>query len=110
MSTDPDQLHDAELVPLDGPVERSKAYKWRSEIPARFKGSLDTRIAWLWNQRFGTVQSVWQDSPDLLDRTAATMFLQALLAQDLNSVTQILNRLEGGAVPDDQVYESSLRI
>lgn len=98
-----------ELLPTGGEVATT-AHKWRHEIPARFKSSLDTRIMWLWNQRFGTVQSVWMNSPDLLDRTAATMFLQAMLSQDLNSITQIFQRLEGGPVSDDQLFESSLRI
>ena len=30
--------------------------KFRHEIPEKHRGSMDTRIRWLWNQRFGTVQ------------------------------------------------------
>ena len=57
-----------------------------SGLPAEHRASIDTRLAWLWNQRFGTVQMVWKDSPDLLDHTAATIILQAVLAKDLNSI------------------------
>ena len=59
----------------------------------------------MWNQRFGTVQMVWKDSPDLLDHTAATIILQAVLAKDLNSIETIFQRIEGGSVPDTQVVE-----
>jgi hypothetical protein len=62
---------------------------------------------WLWNQRFGTVQMVYQSSPDVLDKTAATLILQAIMARDLMSIKQILQRLEGGAVFDYEVMESS---
>ena len=79
--------------------------KFRHEIPEKHRGSMDTRIRWLWNQRFGTVQMVWKDSPDLLDHTAATIILQAVLAKDLNSIETIFQRIEGGSVPDTQVVE-----
>lgn len=86
----------------DVPVERKK---FRRQVPAEHKASIDTRLAWLWNQRFGTVQRVWKDSPDLLDHTAATIILQAVLAKDLNSIETIFQRIEGGSVPDTQVVE-----
>lgn len=86
----------------DVPVERKK---FRRQVPAEHKASIDTRLAWLWNQRFGTVQMVWKDSPDLLDHTAATIILQAVLAKDLNSIETIFQRIEGGSVPDTQVVE-----
>ena len=38
------------------PVERKK---FRRQVPAEHRASIDTRLAWLWNQRFGTVQMVW---------------------------------------------------
>ena len=79
--------------------------KFRGRIPEEHRTSLDTRIQWLWNQRFGTVQKVWKDSPDILDQTAATLFLQAIMGQDLTSIEQIFQRLEGGALPDDQVRD-----
>lgn len=84
------------------PVERKK---FRRQVPAEHKDSIDTRLAWLWNQRFGTVQMVWKDSPDLLDHTAATIILQAVLAKDLNSIETIFQRIEGGSVPDTQVVD-----
>ena len=46
--------------------------KFRKQIPEAHRASLDTRLRWLWVQRFGTVQTVWKESPDLLDRTACT--------------------------------------
>jgi hypothetical protein len=85
------------------PVNR----KFRSTIPDSHRLSLDTRILWLWNQRFGTVQTVWQKSPDVLDKTAATLYLQAIMAKDLDSIAQIFHRIEGGAVPDDKVLEQA---
>ena len=63
-----------------------EALRFRNEIPAAHRKSIDTRIAWLWNQRFGTVQQVWNNSRDLLDKTAATLILQAVFAKDLESI------------------------
>jgi hypothetical protein len=77
--------------------------KYRHRIPEQHRASLDTRIVWLWHQRFGTVQTIWKDSPDILDHTAATLFLQAILAKDLDSIEQIFHRLEGGPLPDEDV-------
>ena len=74
--------------------------KFRREVPEMHKGSLDSRLQWLWMQRFGTVQMVWKESQDLLDHTAATIILQAIMAKDLNSIELIFQRLEGGAVAD----------
>jgi hypothetical protein len=88
------------------PVQR----KFRSQIPDSHRGSLDTRILWLWNQRFGTIQMIWKDSPDVLDHTAATLFLQAILAKDLESISLIFQRLEGGAISDEQVQERTLHV
>ena len=51
--------------------------KFRREVPEMHKGSLDSRLQWLWMQRFGTVQMVWKESQDLLDHTAATIILVA---------------------------------
>lgn len=78
------------------------ARKYRAEIPPAHKASLDTRIQWLWNQRFGTVQTIWQNSPDVLDNTACMLILQAIMAKDLESISQIYQRLEGGPLTDDQ--------
>lgn len=79
--------------------------KFRKQVPDAHRQTLDTRIAWLWNQRFGTVQTIWKDSPDTLDRTACTLILQAIMAKDLASITLILQRLEGGSIPDESVLE-----
>jgi len=92
----------AEVVPIK---------RWRSEIPRPHRTNLDTRLAWLWHQRFGTVQMVYSKSPDILDKTAATLVLQAIMAKDLRSIQQIFQRLEGGAVFDQElVNNESLRI
>lgn len=79
--------------------------KYRKRIPDSHRGSLDTRIVWLWHQRFGTVQTIWKDSPDILDHTAATLILQAIIAKDLDSIVQLFQRLEGGALVDEEVQE-----
>ena len=85
--------------------------KFRHEIPEKHRGSMDTRIRWLWNQRFGTVQMIWKDSPDVLDHTACTLILQATMAKDLASIELVLNRLEGGPIEDVEVAaQSALRI
>lgn len=91
-----------------GDLER----RFRNEIPAEHRASLDTRIQWLWMQRFGTGQSIWANSPDMLDKTAATIFLQAIMGADLNSITTLFQRLEGGPQADTQVRDraSELKI
>lgn len=80
---------------------------WRKQIPEAHRGSLDTRVAWLWNQRFGTVQNIYNQSPDILDRTAATLLLQAIMARDLVAIKQLFQRLEGGAQFDEELVNSS---
>ena len=90
-----------ELVPLR---------KWRNEVPEDHRATLDTRLAWLWHQRFGTVQMIYSKSTDLLDRTAATLILQAIMARDLRSIQQLFQRLEGGAQLDEEITEEGLRI
>ena len=57
-------------------------HRWRNKIPEAHRTTLDTRVLWLWHQRFGTVQSVYQESTDILDKTAATLILQAILGRD----------------------------
>lgn len=89
----------AEIVPM--PPTR----KFRKEIPESHRASLDTRIQWLWNQRFGTIQTVYLHSKDLHDRTACTLFLQAIIGHDLESISQIFSRLEGGALIDTELAE-----
>ena len=80
--------------------------KFRKQVPPAHKASLDTRLRWLWHQRFGTVQTVWKESPDVLDKTASTLILQAILAKDLNSIELLFQRLEGGSQDDVDVLES----
>lgn len=89
----------AELVPV------APQRKYRSQVPKEHRTSLDTRILWLWHQRFGTVQTVWQASMngDVLDHTAATLILQAIMGKDLESIAQLFNRLEGGSRVDDDL-------
>lgn len=97
----------AEIVQLDAVPAR----RWKGQIPKEHRTSLDTRLRWLWNQRFGTVQTVYLDSEDLLDRTAATLVLQAVMAQDLRSIQQLFQRLEGGARHDEEIVDDeALRI
>lgn len=79
--------------------------KYRREIPESHRESLDTRILWLWNQRFGTVQMIWKESRDVLDHTAATLILQAIMAKDLGSIQQLFKRLEGGALSDEALLD-----
>lgn len=91
----------AELV-LTAPSNQPKR-KYRKQIPDAHRASLDTRIQWLWNQRFGTVQMVWKDSKDTLDHTAATLILQAILGKDIESISQLFQRLEGGPIGDAEI-------
>lgn len=77
--------------------------KFRKQIPGVHRKSLDTRLRWLWHQRFGTVQMVWQESRDILDKTAATLILQCIMAKDLNSIELLFQRIEGGAEVDEAV-------
>ena len=84
--------------------------RWRNEVPEDHRATLDTRLMWMWHQRFGTVQMINSKSTDLLDRTAATLILQAIMARDLRSIQQLFQRLEGGALLDEEVTEEGLRI
>mgnify|MGYP003593916766 CR=1 FL=1 len=77
--------------------------KFRNQVPEDHRTSLDTRLLWLWHQRFGTVQTVYSNSPDILDVTAATLILQAVMARDLKSIQQLFQRLEGSSVYDEEV-------
>ena len=84
---------------------------FRKSIPEAHRLTLDTRVQWLWNQRSGTVQTIWRDSPDVLDRTAATLILQSIVGHDLESIALLFRRLEGGAQGDEEVQEQeTLRV
>ena len=78
---------------------------FRTSIPKEHRTDYDTRLRWLWNQRFGTVQRVWQQSSDVLDKTAATLIIQAVVGRDLDSIALLLQRLEGGSLVDEEVKE-----
>jgi len=86
-------------------LELVQRRNWRQAIPKEHRQSLDTRINWLYNQRFGTVQTIWSESSDMLDRTAASLIMQAILEKDLDSIEQIYKRLEGGAIADTDVLK-----
>jgi hypothetical protein len=86
----------SEVVPI---------HRFRKEIPEDHRGNLDTRLFWLWHQRFGTVQTVYMNSADILDVTAATLILQAIMARDLQSIRQLFQRLEGGALFDTELQK-----
>jgi hypothetical protein len=92
-------------------TELAERRHFRKEIPKEHRASMDTRLRWLWNQRFGTVQTVWKDSPDMLDKTAATLILQSIMAKDLDSISLLFQRLEGGPQVDEEVLEqASMRV
>ncbi len=84
--------------------------RYRHEVPPQHRSTLDTRLAWLWNQRLGTVQTIWQMSPDMEDKLAATIILQAIVASDLNNISLLFRRLEGGAVLDEVTLEGVLTL
>lgn len=88
---------------MSGEVEPQR--RFRKEIPADHRDSLDTRLLWLWHQRFGTVQTVYSSSTDILDVTAATLVLQAILGRDLKSIQQLYQRLEGGSRYDEDLND-----
>lgn len=81
--------------------------RYRHEIPADHRTSLDTRLLWLWHQRFGTVQTIYSQSTDILDVTAATLILQSIMARDLKSIQQLFTRLEGGSLYDKEILEKT---
>ncbi len=82
--------------------------RFRKSIPEEHCQSLDTRLMWLWHQRFGTVQTIYINSGDLLDRTACTLIIQAIMGRDLTSIGQLLSRLEGGSKYDSEVLEETV--
>ena len=79
--------------------------KYRTGIPAEHMKSMDTMIQWLWHQRFGTIQRISLEAENAEVQTVCSLFLQAIMAKDLESIQQILSRLEGGAVMDTEVLE-----
>lgn len=95
-----------ELIPVvTEEVVAFRLRKYRTRIPEAHTGSLDTRIKWLWHQRFGTVQTIFNRSPDVLDRTAATLIIQAIMAKDLDAINQLFQRIEGGSIEDVELLD-----
>jgi len=84
-------------------ITRIPQHRWRNKVPNEYKGNLDERLQWMWHQKFGTVQTVYLESDDLLDKTAATLVLQAIMGRDLRSIQQLFQRLEGGSVTDQSI-------
>lgn len=80
-------------------------YRYRSEVPREHKATMDTRLQWMWNQRLGTIQTIWQKSRDVQDRTVADLILQAIWGSDLTSIELILSRLEGGPQSDEETLK-----
>lgn len=81
--------------------------KYRSTIPVEHLTTIDTKLRWLWNQRFGTVQKIWQETDDAETKAAATLCINAAFLGDLAAINQILNRLEGGALTDQELLDFS---
>ena len=79
--------------------------KFRKDIPLKHQTSMDTKIAWLWHQRFGTVQTIYNETNDVETKTVCTIFLQAIMAKDLPSIKLLLDRMEGGAIVDHEVLD-----
>lgn len=94
----------SEVVPVNGViVRREQGSNYRREVPKEHRYSIATRLQWLWNQRFGTLQTVHQYSPDTLDRTAAFIILQAIVANDLDNITVLFRQLEGSPQQEQEV-------
>lgn len=92
------------------PVEKIGG-NFRSQIPKAHRFSIATRLKWLWNQRFGTLQRVHQESPDTLDRTAAFIILQAIVARDLDNMIVLFRQLEGSPQGEEAVAaQRTLRV
>jgi len=91
------------------PYDKTPKRRYRNEVPAAYKQSPDSRLAWLWNQKFGTVKAVWENSNDLQDRMAADLLLHAIIDSDITAIKLIFERLEGGAIYDtEMVSEDSV--
>ena len=93
----------SELSPLDAEGVATTNRRFRGEIPAEHCGSADTKLRWLWNQRFGTVQSIWQNTTDGDTKAACALVLNAAYVGNLASISLLLQRLEGGAKTDEDL-------
>ena len=96
----------SEVVPVANEIDLTRK-KYRTSVPEEHRTSIDTKLRWLWNQRFGTVQRIWQETEDADTKAAATLCLNAAYVGDLASINIVLNRLEGGALPDDEMLDFS---
>lgn len=99
-----------ELEPLEPTeLERLQAElaqkKYRLNIPEEHCSSIDTKLRWMWNQRFGTVQKIWMSTEDADTKAAATLLLNAAYAGDMSAISIVLNRLEGGALADEDLLD-----
>jgi hypothetical protein len=105
----------SEIEQVEDPeIERFRAMqielakkKYRGSIPPEHCTSIDTKLRWLWNQRFGTVQKIWQETNDPDTKAAATLCLNAAYIGDLSAIATVLNRLEGGALTDEDMLDFS---
>lgn len=79
--------------------------KYRSSVPPEHCTSIDTKLRWLWNQRFGTVQKIWQETTDADTKAAATLLLNAAYVGDISAIHIVLNRLEGGVLTDEDLLD-----
>lgn len=96
---------DDDFVVYDDNLGKEVARRLTKEIPREHQKSNDTRIMWLWSQRLAVVQQIKMQSPDVQDQMAATLVLTAAMAAYLPSIELVLRRLEGGAIPDEEVVE-----
>lgn len=79
--------------------------KLRTETPRDVKSSSDTRLEWMWDQRLAVVANIYYRSPDILDRMAARLILDAIMAMNLASIELVLQRIEGAPVSDQTIVE-----
>lgn len=81
--------------------------KYRSSVPEEHSTSIDTKLRWMWNQRFGTVQKIWLETTDADTKAAATLCLNAAYIGDMSAINVVLNRLEGGVLTDEDLLDFS---
>lgn len=92
----------SEIERYEKPIEQGK---YRKSIPDAHMASADTKLRWLWNQRFGTLQRIWQETNDGETKMAATLLLNAAYGGDIPSIGIVFNRLEGGAMQDTDLLD-----
>lgn len=97
----------SELVPSESTEITVPSYRFRTDIPREHCSSSDTKLRWLWNQRFGTIQAIWQNATDGDTKAAAALCLNAAYVGDLTSINLLLNRLEGSPMLDEDLLDFS---